>query len=259
VANYYFLGTRLPALQIGEVPEITFQELATLLGDNLTNKDYSKVVVLRRFLDIQNIRNLWTGRPFDRHGNYDEKELEEALLNREGLPGYVFSFIDKYENIDLQLKHFSELVSTYFVEEGRKATGFLKEYLKFEREMRLVLLGYRAKQLGRNPAVELQYENPEDPIVLQILGQQEAKQYEPPEGFEDLKTLFEGYKDKPLVMYQKLVENRFSKIDRMVGMDPFTTERILGYLIRFILVERWLELDQEQGIKIVDTIIKEAS
>jgi hypothetical protein len=108
-------------------------------------------------------------------------------------------------------------------------------------------------------AAELQFEDPDDEIVAQILAQKDAKTYEPPERYSDLKALFEEHYDAPMELYQGLCEYRFEKIVQMYGIDVFSIDRILAYLARLIIVEKWLDLDKKKGIQVVDAIVKEAS
>ena len=147
--KYYFLAAALPELTLGYPPDLSFHEFEFMLKLNLDPTDFSQVTVIRRFYDIQNIREFWKGKPLDERGNLDENALEDALLTYMGLPEYVYTFMDQYETIDERLQHFPELVSTYFKEEIQGASPFLKQYLSFERDWRLVLCGFRAKQLGR--------------------------------------------------------------------------------------------------------------
>ncbi|MFQ5728988.1 MAG: DUF2764 family protein, partial [Waddliaceae bacterium] len=139
------------------------------------------------------------------------------------------------------------------------AEDFVQEYLAFEREWRLVLTGFRAKKLGRDVTAELQFEDPYDEVVAQILAQKDAKTYEPPIRYSDLKTLFEEHYGAPMDLYQALCEYRFRKIEAMYGIDVFSIGRILAYLAQLIIVEKWLDLDKKQGLQVVDAIVKEAS
>lgn len=260
--NYYFLATSLPPLQIGNPPDITFQDYEILLQDNLTPTDLEKVKVLRRYHDIQNIRTTREGDPRDLRGNFDTNQLEEALLLPDGFPGresfppYVYAYFEKYEKRADRLKHFGELVAAFYREEAKKATGFLKWFLNFQRNLRLVLVGFRAKKLGRDLATELQFEDPEDVIVGQMMAQKDSKTFEPPEGFEDLKMVFEDYYSQPLELQKALYEYQFRKIDEKLGFDTFSIDVILGYTAKLIMVENWQALDMEKGIEIVDAIVK---
>lgn len=259
--NYYFLGTALPALQITLPPDIDFNEFITLLQENLSDADLEKVRHIRWFYDIQNIRAFWRGESLDYWGNLDVNELEDSIVERdgEGLPNYVYDFLDTHEGKEQRLKYFPQLVSQYFKEEICQAHGFYKKYIQFERDLRLTLVGYRARQLGKNLLTELQFEDPEDEIVAQLIALKDAKTFEPPAGFEDLNQILQEYYASPLELHQALYEYRFNRIDDMLGFDMFSIDRILGYLVQYIMVDKWLLLDRKKGIEIVDSIVKEGT
>lgn len=257
--NYYFLGSLLPDLQIGIPPEIDFQQLTFLLHTNLTKSDYEKVRVIRRYYDIQNIRSFWREEQLSYRGNHDEVALEEALLTQSALPSYVFEFTQKYDSTKDRLHHFAYLLAAYFKTEIEHADGFLLDYLTFQRELRLVLTALRSKRLGRDVMVELQYEDVDDDLVRQIIAQKDAKDYEPPERFSELKPLFDEHSEQPLELHKALVEFQFQKVDELLGIDFFTINRILAYMVKLIFVEKWLELDKKKGMQLVDTIVKDAT
>ncbi len=258
MTKYYFLATALPALQIGVPPEIDFQELVNLLKDNLTSSDAEKVKWIRRVYDLQNIRNFWKNEPFEHWGNLDPNELEEALLTREGdLPKYVFDFLEQYGTLEERLQYFPELLTQYFELMEKKTSGFLRSYAQFELNLRLALTAFRARQLGRDLTKELQFQDPEKDIIVQLLAQKTAKVFEPPAGFDDLKPLLEKHYHTPYDLFKALVEYRFSKYETFVGMDVFSMDYILLYLVEYILVDRWMRLDKEQGLEIVDSIVKD--
>lgn len=257
--NYYFLGSLLPTLTMGEPSELSFLELEHLLKDNLSKHDYERIQLLRRFFDIQNIRSFWKGEELDYRGNFNEHDLEEALLTYEGFPDYIYEYLDRYTTEEERLHNFPALVSAYFTEEQKSAQGFLLEYIKLERDLRLVLLGFRAKLLGRDLVHELQYEDSDDELVIQLLAQRDAAHYEPPQRYSDLKTLFEIHHDDPLELHKALLIYRFNKVDDLIGVDLFSVERIQAYLVQQIMVDTWMELDQAKGKEIVDSIVKEAS
>lgn len=259
MTNYYFLTIVLPELRIGDPLEISFEELDTLFRENLTVQDFEKIKTLRRYYDIQNIRSFWKGEELDLHGNFNVVEIEEALLSQYGFPKYVYDFIEKYETVSECLRHFSELISCYMEQEVSETHGFLHDYLLFEQELQIVLSAFRAKKLGRDIIRELQFEDPENPLVVQIIAQKDSAEYEPPEKFEDLKIIFETNQDNPLELYKALCEYRFNEVDTLLGMDFFSSKRILGYFIQFILVENWLRLDKQKGVEIMDNILKEVT
>ncbi|HSX03276.1 MAG TPA: DUF2764 family protein [Rhabdochlamydiaceae bacterium] len=250
--NYYFIAASLPELKLGEKPEISFEELVYRLSLNLSKDDLEKTVVLRRYIDILNIRALLLEEPLDSRGNLNEKELDEALLLESFFPPYVFDYLNQYEDKKDQIRNFSSLLIHYFSEEVKGQEGFLKKYLIFEREWRLVVAALRAKKLKWDITRELQFEDFTEPVVADILAQKDVEQYEPPAEFQDLKELIHACGDDPWALFKAISEYRFQKIEEMSGYPLFSMDWILGYMARLILVEQWVELDEEKGKNILE-------
>jgi len=252
MANYYFVTTMLPSLRIGSPPEIESRELDFMLKLNLSHADLAKVTILRRLVDIENIRRLWQREPLDPGGNFDATELEEHLVLYEVFPPYVSSFMEKYTTTQKRLDHFPMLLHAFFQHECAKASGFIKTYLTFEREWRLVLVTLRAKYLQRDPVQALSYEDPDDPFIQQILDQKDAKEFEPPTFYKPLQLLYNTKMNEPLELYQGIQEWRFEYIGDMVDGHMFNVDRILGYVLRLDICEKWLLLDKKKGFALVE-------
>lgn len=256
MSNFYYLATALPSLKIGEQPDITFEEFDQMLRENLSIKDYQQVQEFRRYFDVQNLRAFLKNEEFEPFGNFDLAQLEEQLVHQEDLPPFYKAFLEKYPETKDREAHYPELLAAYFRDESKEASGLLKKYLDFDRELRLVMVGFRAKKLGRDLLKELQYENPEEDLIAQILAQKDAPEFEPPEGFESLRAIFEEYKDRPLDLHQALTQYRFEKVEDLMGLRTFNLDYIMGYFIQLMMVEKWLQLDKQKGTEIVDKIVK---
>ena len=172
---------------LGEIPDMTFKEVMHRLKVNLNKLDYEQVEVIRRAIDLQNIRSLYLNEPLDDHGNLSEKELDEALLVEADLPEYVFEFLSQFDTPKEKADHFFGLLSRFYSHEIPNSKGFLKQLLTFQREMRLVLAAVRAKKMNRDITYELQFEDFSDPLVAQILAQKDMDVYEPPLEYLDLR------------------------------------------------------------------------
>lgn len=257
MARYYFVGLMLPDLQIGIAPELSFQKFDLLLKDNLTRKDYELVTIIRRYYDIENLRCLWRGEHLIPYGNLDEKSLEEALLNADKLPDYVNDFLQQHETKESRLQFFPSLISEYYRTEAKRNSGFVKRYLDFERKLRLLETAFRAKKLNRDLSHEYKFEDHEENFIESLLSQNENRQFEPPEGFQDLKPILEENYFSPIDLHKALCEYRFSKIEILAGNKPFSIDRILAKLVKLIIAERWHRLNREKGNKLVDLYIKE--
>ena len=251
--NYYFVVPSLPPLSARERPEITFEEFIQRLELNLSKEDLEKTRVLRRFVDIFNIRALLMEEPVDIRGNLSEKELDEALLVHASLPEYIFEFLDQFEKVPDKIRNFPGLLAQFFNSEIPKAKGFLRKYLEFERECRLVLAALRSKQTGRDIVKELQFEDPTDPFVAQILAQKDSDSYEPPAEYAELKELIASCYNDPWLEHKAFAEYRLKKIEELAEGKMFSIDRILCYMAQLMIIESIFELDEQRGNMILDT------
>ncbi|NGX53611.1 MAG: hypothetical protein K1000chlam4_00323 [Chlamydiae bacterium] len=259
MTQYYFLASLLPHLEIGHVSALGYPVFKEFLRVNLSDQGLERVKTFLRLIDIENLRALWSGEPMDTRGNLNQEELEQAVVDlnwpgEEEFPDYLEEFLQKYHSNEERVSHFSLLMSRFLDEEKESESGFLKEYFNFEREWRLVMVGFRAKKLGKRVEVELQFEDSTDPLVAQILAQKDAKYYEPPFEYKELKPIFEEFANAPVELHKALYEYRFDVLQDFFGSEIFSIDRVLGYAAQLLIVEKWLELDVQKGIEIIDKI-----
>ena len=240
---YYFLIAALPPLVFKSPPEMTFKELCEFVPLNLTSRD---ALLFRKILepvDLYNIKALWLGAPLNEFGTMSAKELEEAILIRDCLPLYVIEFLDEYESNEERLRFFSSLYTSMYRQEE---IGVVGKYYALEREMRLVLSALRAKKTGRDIGEQLQFEDFQDPLVMQILSQKDASDYSPPEEYEGLKNIFIENSD-PKKLSEALFKYRFDRLGEWEENELFTLDRFIAYAARLLILESFLQLDQEKG------------
>jgi hypothetical protein len=254
IGDYYFLAASLPPLQIGSAVDITFDEFINRVEINLSKRDFQKVVKIRQLIDIYNIRALLLEDEIDPRGNLSKKELDEALLIKAGLPDFVFDFLDRYQTVQEKIRNFSGVISAFLNYAIASSEGFTKRYFIFEREFRLITAALRAKQLGRDIVREMQFEEPSDPFIMQILAQRDSTQFEPPQEYSDLKELFQACGSDPWQRHKAFTEYKFRKMEEMQGMHPLSLDTILSYMVKLLLCEDWLALDKEKGNNTLQTV-----
>jgi hypothetical protein len=254
MARYYFLLTSLPPLEIGQPVEMSFEQLKAMLELNLTEEDMEKVRQFISYIDLRNLRALWMKEPLDPRGSIGEKQFEEALLIKDFLPSFVFDFLDRYETVKDRLHYFSYLYFRFFNEQLSKG-GFLEEFFKEEKEMRLIMTALRAKEAKRDILKELQFEDPNDPLVMQILSQKDMDDYEPPRDYERIKAIYKEFHRDPKKLALAFLEYRFETILELESRYPmFSIDQLLGYMARLFLVENWNALDERQGKALINSL-----
>lgn len=238
MGELYFVTSSLPRLAYGEEPEIDFDGLIQLLKANLSPGELERVRRARRLVDFANLCPFWRGASLDPHGNLSRKSLEEELQLREQLPDFLYDFLERYETKEERLANHAELMHNFFQWAIEGESGLLRDYLQFERDWRLVMTAYRAKALGRDLSEELQWEDPTDLVVGQLLAQKDADEVEPPDGFEELKEIYRKWRDSPHDLFSKLEEYRFRRVQEMREGLLFTLDVVLGYMIQLMILEK---------------------
>lgn len=239
MSEYYFACTYIPKLEIGVSPEISIESYVSLLEENLSTTDNFKWIALRRYYDLMDLLFFLMGRSLTGYGNFNENTLEEAILTGKDLPEYIDHYLDTYESTADRIQNFSKLYAAYYGEEIPKADGFLKSFLIEDQAIRLILVGLRSKKWGRPLLAELQFENPNDDLVAFMLAQKDAKTFEPPVEYAELKTLYESFSEEPLKLQQAILVYRFQKAGDLIGLQTFTLDRLLSYYVQLVLADQW--------------------
>jgi hypothetical protein len=255
MSKVYFLGSILPPLRVGDEPPLLFDELMMLYRDNLSRSELEKIEKIRLYIDLKNIQKLLKNQPIDSRGTLSEKELDEAIVNQEGLPDYLFDFFEEFQEVSDQLRNYSKVLITYFKEMKKKCRGFLKDYFCFEREWRILLAGYRAKKLGVDLMKELQYEDFHDPFVAEVIAQKDAPFFEFPFEYMQLGEKLKEAKS-PEEEYYLMAEFRFQWVKEKVQDDPFSISYLLGYLVQLMIVEDDFAQSKEKGSEHLTQMMK---
>lgn len=226
-----------------------------LFRDNLSAKDLEKIEDLRLYIDLKNVQKLLKKQPIDLRGNLNEKELDEAIVNQEKLPEFLFDFFEEFQEVPDQLRNYSKVLIAYFREMEEKYRGFLKGYFRFEREWRVLLAGYRAKKLGVDPTVELQHEDFHDSLVAEVIAQKDAPFFEFPYEYAQLGEKLKDAKS-PEEQYRLMAEFRFRRVEDEVQDDPFSIDHLLAYLVQLLIVEDNFAQNKRKGNENLTEMVK---
>jgi hypothetical protein len=252
--SYYFLVSALPPLKMGTKAEISYEEMEDLVDQNVHPRDRQKVSDFKQYIDLKNLRLLWMDLTIDLRGNLNRKELEAALLIHEFFPSFVFDFIEAYDDRSYRLNHFLLLLSKFLQYQSHIQKGFLRSYFQFEREHRAVLTALRARDTQRDLSEELQYEDANDFFIRPILAEKETTSYEPPQEYQELKTLYLTMKENPKNLFFSISEFSFRRVGEMKQTDPFSIDTVLIYMAQLLLVEDWEQMDEKKGKEIITSL-----
>ncbi len=243
----FFVGSALPALEVGKELEWTFDDLMAFFALNLSLRQKKRIDQIRSYIDLLNVRQMVRHGALDPHGKLTEKELDEALVHREGLPRYLYTYLDRFEAPEEQDRHYAQVLIAFFQEMKRAARGFVHFYFSLERDLRLILAALRAKRRKLDVAKELQDEDFSDPLIAQLLAQKDATQFIFPFDYRSLGQALEGTEGDPLAEHRAVTQFRFNQIEEQFRDAPFAPDAAVGYFIQFTLIEDDNHLNDATG------------
>jgi Protein of unknown function (DUF2764). len=258
--NYYFLLISLPKIQLGQPPEIGVNELKWLLHQNLRPKDLALVEALFRLFDLENLRQLWLGRPLNPLGNWDRFQLETALLQRELFPQYVRDFLNIYGTTEERLVAFPKLLKEYYRIESKTSSHFLSWYLSFLDQCRIVMAFLRGRATGRSIMEEMAGEKSaglQETLGEALQRQVNLRDIDIPLELTPLVALFERYQKMPLELDQAFDRYLFDQIEEFVEMQFFSIDALLAYLAEYAIAYKEARRDPVTAGKIAKDFFHE--
>ena len=159
------------------------------------------------------------------------------------------------ELVEFLLKGFSEkeLDADFYAQALRNRNRFLREYFRFDLNLRNAKVRYLNAQLGREPDQDVMTgEDPEAPDVdidgFRFNGGE----------FEEMLQVENILSGTDLVAREKGLDDiLWEKIDSLSTFHYFDIEAILAYIAKLRIVTRWLNLDEEVGRDVFRRLLKD--
>ena len=157
--------------------------------------------------------------------------------------------------VEFLLKGFSEkdLDADFYAAALRQRNRFLREYFRFDLNLRNAKVRYLNAQLGRDPDMDVMTgEDPEAEDVdidgFRFTGGE----------FEEALKVDNILAEKDLVSREKGLDDvLWDKIDSLSTFHYFDIEAVLAYIAKLHIVTRWLNLDEEVGRDVFRRLLKD--
>ena len=157
--------------------------------------------------------------------------------------------------VEFLLKGFSEkdLDADFYAAALKQRNRFLREYFRFDLNLRNAKVRYLNAQLGREPDLDVMTgEDPEADDVdidgFRFTGGE----------FEEALKVDNILSDKDLVSREKGLDDiLWDKIDSLATFHYFDIEAVLAYIAKLHIVTRWLNLDEEVGRDVFRRLLKD--
>ena len=257
--NYYCLVAGLPdiSLEDGKL-SFTLQEFIEELKEFLHPADINLIEMMFLKHDNFNLLNILEKNevPFQKGGKFSKEELEEQVKEPTTLPSYMQEFIIAFQEDKKIIEGMSrenELASLYTDYLLSSKNDFLKEWFELEVNIKNILSALTCKKhdmplkkeiIGTNTVSDLLKKNTTDDFGLQ--GE-----------LEYMDNLIRIFDDKNLAEREKNIDLlKLDILEERSFFNYFSIEKIIAFVVKLSLVERWLILDRKTGEEMFNKLLK---
>lgn len=258
--NYYYLVAGLQDISL-DIHKLIQDQLAfrETLKTGVHPKDFKLVEKLFLPYDNANLLKLLekSDKPLSEKGNFSQEVLEENIKEPATLPEYMNRFVSAFKNkepIFPDLSPENELTTLFFQEMEHEENDFLRDWFHFDLTIRNVMTALAARKH------KVDYEN-------QIIGtgdrpeairKSHARDFGLSAEVDYLEELMNLARTEDIQEREKAIDEfKWNYLDEATFFEYFTIERILAFLIKLGMVERWLAIDKEHGNELFKKLLKE--
>lgn len=267
--NYHCLVAGLPDL----IPDdkkryFSSAELRDYLQDELRPADFELVKLYYLPFDHENLLNLlFVDEEFqwDERGNYSRKAFEQ-LADKKQLENVNFSLFPPYFRRFVLLFHDEEVQFTragamkFLTEDWYKFIfGSKNEFVKTFGEYKRNILNIMLALNGRKHNIPFEDAIIGNDEIARMLKTNRSRDFGlTDDEFSDIENILQLYEIENLLERELKLDNyTWQFIDEITFFNYFTIERILGFVQKLFIAERWLELDKEKGQHIFKKLLEE--
>ena len=258
--NYYYLVAGLPDILLEQKKfPFTLIELKQELKYHLHPEDYKLVEFLFLQYDNINFLNILLKKEaeFNPLGNYSESFFIDEIKEPEKLPAYMKKFLEAYReenpvypNLSLE----NQLTWLYFDYMLGQKNDFIVQWFTALRNISNIFVIYNSRKYGFNIENQMIGDNE----LTEAAKKTTAKDFglaNEITHIDDIIGIFENEDILEQEMSIDLLKWKF--LNNLNTFNYFTIEPILAFVIEFMMVERWANLDTEQSKKIFKKMLKE--
>jgi len=257
--NYYYLVAGLPELLLDEGKmKTSLHDLKIEFQHNVHPDDFELVKYMFLKYDNSNLLNLLKKNSFefDERGDFSQEVLEEQIKEQDGtLPQYMNQFITSFKDEQREDAETSwEIILEDFFYQYLASINneFLRDWFTFQLNTKNVISALVCRQY------ELKMENQliGDSDINSNLLRSNARDFGLGQEFPEIDKVFSAWETESLLKREKALDViNWQWIDEHTFFHYFTIERVIGFLLQFDMVERWMGLDREEGEKLFNQLL----
>lgn len=249
--HYYYLIAGLPDILLDETrSRLSMVDLLEELREQLHPEDYRLLQVLFLKDDNANVLNLLlkNNKTFRKEGVYTYDFLVEQIKEPDDrIHYYLREFIDLFKNNerDDPEKAWDNVLEEYFF-------GFLldisNEFVREWFSLQLNMNNINTALNCRKYEIPVESQLIGDNDVVQSILRSNARDFGLSQDFPVIEQIIAAWEQENMLEREKALDTiRWNWINDHTFFYYFTIERVVGYLLQFQMVERWMSLDRKKG------------
>jgi len=265
--DYYYLIAGLPDL-IADDKKIAFStvEFREMMRENLSNAHFELAMLYYLPYDHKNLLNFLfkKGADWDERGNFSNETIEIIgdrksfeLSEDVELPSYIHEFLTNHYGEESFKDYYTaelSLTSGYYEHLSKNSNRFVSANAEFNKKVSNVMTAFSGRKH------EIKYENNliGDDEVTNAIKRSRARDFGLSSEFPEIETLAQIYETENFVDREfKLDLFKWQFLDEATVFNYFSIEKILAYIQKLFIVERWYGLDKDKGRLMFNKILEE--
>lgn len=262
--NYYCLVAGLPDLFFNESKQgFSSLDFRNELQYQLSKTDLELVKLLYLPNDNKNLLNLLfkKNEPFNLLGNYKKEFLGNEILQPVEIPDYMTRFLQWTKNLEareLNLQIENKLHSHFYEYALLTKNSFLNEWFKFELNIKNILTAFNCMQFNYSTEKHLIQVGQNNTVYSLLISKRLKHEFFEEElPFSDQIFRVAESNTSPEEKEKAIDKILWAYLDEQTFFHYFTIEKILSYIIKLGIIERWMKLDAETGKALLNKLIEE--
>ena len=265
--KYYYLIAGLPDI-IPDDKKLSFSsvQLRNYLQENLHPSDFELVELFYLPWDHENLLKLLYKEQFewDERGNYSLELIEQLadrkqfeMVDLELLPEYLVRFLEYYHDDE---EDFPRSKAVQLLTEGwyshllSSGNEFVREYAAYKRNMANIMLALN----GRKHDIPYEESLVGDDEVSSALKKSRSRDFGLSNEINDIENIIQIFEIEDILDRELRLDTHFWHfLDDITFFNYFSIERILAFVQKLFIAERWYNLDKEKGQLIFKRLLDE--
>lgn len=267
--RYYYFVAGLTDLLFDSgkgLPEM--KEFREELRNNLHPDDYHLTTILFLPNDNKNLVSFLKGKKnnWDVDGNFSPEIFEEqkrilksVLKEKDVLPDYMVRIMNEWYESETGIKNVQlnkRLAEGYVDIALNSGNRFLEKWVKFDTDLKNIFIFLNSKILELEVGHYLIGSDPFTEELSELFTS--GKDFNIPAEPEYAPEIFKIATENEFIERERKTDlARWNYIDNLTFFEYFTIDFIIGYLIKYSIVLRWLKLEPETGKKMLQKFVND--